>query len=259
MSESTFLRLINLPKWSTLDHKNKKMIMLTGTFLISHLLTTTFGIRKKLTDMLGEERWINIRANLSMGLYFPALYLYIFKTRNNSPVNDNLRIPIISEHQYLSKIGIFLKVIGFGCLPLFVGQSQPNAVHAGDMTPMDQRKSNAQNMDFIKGMVRITRHPLLLSMTNIFIGDILICGHYASLFFCAPMAFVCLFGLNHQDQRHKKIFGGESIWFKKTSAIPGHAMLTEKYSIKQIIEEIGSQRIAMSVGLTSFVYWYCTK
>eukprot|EP01083_Nonionella_stella_P050839 135113_1 len=85
---------------------------------------------------------------------------------------------------------------------------------------MEQRKISAENVKSIKGVTRITRHPLLLSLNNIFIGDFLICGHYSCLFFCLPMSVLCLFGLYHQDKRHKQWFGKESVWFKQTSVIP---------------------------------------
>ena len=137
--------------------------------------------------------------------------------------------------------GLVLLLMPLACLLFLCAFTSPNPMAAG-------RPPETDSADPVRGIQRVTRHPLLWSIAIWAGGHILAAGDLAGLLFFGALLLVAALGSVLADRRRMRRGGpGWGIYFQTTSNLPFYAILQGRQ--RWAPREIGTARLAGALGL----------
>lgn len=108
--------------------------------------------------------------------------------------------------------------------------------------------------DLVKGMLRITRHPLLWGIAVWATGHLMVNGDVASLVLFGTMLFLALIGTRMIDAKRRRALGTKyEAFVAQTSNIPFAAVAGGRQTLG--LTEIGWWRIALAIGIWALIAW----
>lgn len=240
---------------------DRKVLLWGSAFVATHTILSHPPIRTKLIKGVfnnSDRNFAGIYSIVTLATLLPAAYIYRTKTSKQEPCP---KIPLIEKNKELcDKIGLVLQLMAIMDIPLLGSGKTP--LNSG-LTPA-QRNAIANNSEAcVRGINRLTRHPLFWMITFGSLGNLLRNGTYSGLYFYMPIIIEGIFGSYKQDlrlqQEYKTKSGELSVFYKETNWFPGWGFITGKQSFIKTHEEIGLIRIGLSVLLGIVAYKYLTK
>lgn len=137
--------------------------------------------------------------------------------------------------------GLVILVMPLACLLFLCAVTSPYPMAAG-------RPPETDAADPVRGIQRVTRHPLLWSILLWAAGHMLAAGDLAALLFFGALLLVAALGSFLADRRRLRRGGaGWGIYFQITSNLPFQAILQGRQ--RWLPREIGAVRLAAALGL----------
>jgi len=176
-------------------------------FVITHLATTGASIRPRLVNALGAGPYLGVYSLVAFGTFIP-LTIEFFRNKHSGPMLWYLRdiAPIRWTAIVLAALAIVMLVASF---------ITPSPASMAPNAPKEPR-----------GVLKITRHPLFVSIVLFAIAHLLMNGWLGDVLYFGTYIVVSVVGAFHQDQRKLAQLGEPYQRFsEKTSIIPGTALI----------------------------------
>jgi uncharacterized membrane protein len=183
-------------------------------FAGSHMFLSSLRVRGRIVAGIGERAFAGLYSVVALVTFVPIVWTY-WGARHSGPMLWNLR-----GLAAVRLLAIVLAAIGFALVSAsFV---QPSA--AG----MDPRA-----VPRAQGILRITRHPLLMGLGLWGMAHTLVNGFLADVVFFGGFPLFALFGAAHQDAR-KQADRGQRLgpFFDETSLLPFVAIATGRNRVE---------------------------
>lgn len=140
-----------------------------------------------------------------------------------------------------------LLVMPFACLLLVCALTQRNPTALGQAPDPDSPEP-------ARGIVRVTRHPMMWAVALWAIVHILANGDLASLIFFGTFALLALVGSVLIDARRTEARPpGWGVFLQRTSNLPFRAILERRQRL--VLSEIGLPRLAAALALYVALIW----
>ena len=127
----------------------------------------------------------------------------------------------------------------------------------GLMTPNPtsvRQEGVLERPDAAKGMLRISRHPVLWGVVVWALGHLLVNGDRASIVLFGAMLFLAVFGTASIDAKRKRVLGPTwDAFAAQTSNVPFAAILGGRQKLR--LGEIGWLRIVVAVAAWAALAW----
>jgi uncharacterized membrane protein len=172
-------------------------------FAISHTVPSSATLRPKLIDKLGAGPFMGLYSLVSFAFFVPLVWVY-FRNRHAGEL-------FYARAPQAYRIAFVLAFIGLTLLVASV--FRPSPVSLGG-------KPEA------KGLIRITRHPLFLSMGLLGCAHLLLFGFASDVAFFGGLVAYSIFGSLHQDHRQRLTRPELKEVFDTTSWLPFGAILS---------------------------------
>jgi uncharacterized membrane protein len=177
-------------------------------FGATHMGMSAIPLRGRLVAALGERGFLGIYSLVSFVTFVPLVWTYIAHRHQGLLLIPLAHLPAIHAFALALAWISFASAIG--------GVFQPSALSlvAGG-TPR------------ARGMGRITRHPLFMSLGVWATAHLLVNGFLTDVMFFGGFALFCVIGCAHQDARKRAVRGDElEQYFAETSLLPFGAILS---------------------------------
>lgn len=199
-------------------------------FAITHMLLAER--RENLIHSLGSRLYIVVYSGVAFACFIPLVWVYI----NNRHAGELLFI----APSWLQHIGMGLSLLGISIIPAAVLRSSP--------VGMIPRPPEAT------GLLRITRHPLFMSLGLWGLGHCLINNFQTDILFFGGFAVFAVIGCAHQDRRKQKEQDGQlEAFFAETSLLPFVAIASGRNRL--VANELPWLWMGVGAGLAFFLYW----
>jgi uncharacterized membrane protein len=199
------------------------LVLALAFLFLTHYGISSTGARDRMVARLGELPYRGVYSLISV----VALVLPVLAYRNASYVG--LWPPLTWLH-IVTHLCMLL-----ACLLLVGGLSTANP------TAMDQIKA-LDRPEPARGVLRITRHPVMWAVALWGIGHVVARGDLASLLFFGGLAAFALVGARLLDQKHERRAGEAFRRFKQmSSVVPFGAILAGRQRV--VLGEIGLRRV----------------
>ncbi|ETO20967.1 hypothetical protein RFI_16238 [Reticulomyxa filosa] len=228
--------------WREITPENRKVIFCMSSFVGTHTIMSHPNIREWLIGKLTLANFVGVYSLISAATLLPALHTYVIRTKNTGPM-----IPLIEQNQDLCfKIGVLFKLLAIQFIPLFQTGTQPAEV---GLTSTAKQERSSQP---VRGVMKITRHPLFWMFNFFGLGLILTNGTYSDLYFNAFLLSEGVFGALHQDYRHRQSEKLDAKFFENTTWYPN------VFNIRSALQDISWDRLFAEVAITTFGILYFT-
>lgn len=206
-------------------------------FVASHLALPVAAVRAALIARLGENGYLIFYSVISLALFAWAIAAYIA-----APRIDLWTSPTALRH-------VALTLVFLAALFLICGYSQGNPT----MVKLDRLAGEQP-----RGIIRVTRHPIMWSGGLWAIAHLLANGDAAGLMLFGGVGFLALAGTVLIDRRRRRT-GGEA-WRAleaKTSNVPFVALIQGRAGagLGWTLAEIGALRLGLGVALFALLFW----
>lgn len=178
------------------------IVALWVLFLATHMSLSSQSLRPKLVEKIGPSGFLGVYSVIALAIFIPLAWIYFAHKHAGVYLWYGSTIPWMRPLVYVGMVLAFTLAIGGNINP------SPASIAPGDGT--------------IRGVLRITRHPLfmgvgLFGLLHLAVARI----HGADLAFFGGLPIVALIGCAHQDRR-KLATGGESFrrFYEETSFLP---------------------------------------
>lgn len=171
-------------------------------FAGSHYLLSSLRVRRPLIERLGQGGFVALYSAAAFASFIPLVATY-WRHKHDGPQLWNLTgMPGIRL--------LAIVVIGLGAVFLVLSFLQPSPT---GMVPGAPKRA--------RGVTRITRHPLFLSISLWGLGHMLVNGFLGDAIFFGGFIVHAVVGAVHQDAR-KRALEGESLapFYAETSLLP---------------------------------------
>lgn len=201
-----------------------------GAFCGTHLFMSHTPVRNYLIDKIGEGPFLASYSAVSAGTLGIAAYAYLIG-RGRGPVVHNLGEKAVAQYT-----GAAVKWAGFFTAAQGVVTPSPMAVvKRKHLQPGEEVE--------VKGIHRITRHPVFCGMAMWGLGCMLQRGRLIDMVFWGGFPAFYFIGSLHQDYRFSKALP-RSYW-ASTSIIPFQSVLDGSQSAVKAYEEMSAMSIRM--------------
>lgn len=205
-----------------------ELIAASILFLGSHILMSAVPIRTPLVGKLGPVAFMALYSIVAIGAFSWMIHAYI-----QAPVITLFDPGVGLKHLTLS-------VMAVSCFLIVCGYTQPNATAVG----MERSGLKAG----ARGVLKITRHPVMWGVALWALCHGLANGHAAALVFFGAMAFLAIAGASHIDKLKRAAGNKEwDAYMETTSHVPLMAIIKGKTRVER--GEYKWWQILLSVGL----------
>lgn len=200
------------------------LIISTLTFVLGHLALSSLAVRKPFEKRLGAQGYQGVYSLFAIGAMIGMVWAY-----RASPYIELFRAPPWTR--WIPNVAMPIAFLFFLC-----------SVSTRNPTTVGQEKF----VEFEpKGILRITRHPMLWSFALWGLAHMTANGDIASLILFAGIAILALAGMKHIDSRRRVTLGDAWTPFaEKTSLVP-----FAKGNIGKALREIGPARFIVTLLL----------
>jgi len=228
--------------WSEVTPDNRKVIFYMTAFVGTHTIFSHGKMRERLIAKLTLSNYINGYTLVGLATLFPALYIYLRKTKNTGDA-----IPFIQQHQDLCfGIGVFLKLLALQFIPLYGTGAQPALI---GLTEKEKQQLAARP---VRGVMKITRHSLFWMLNFLSLGLILTNGTYSDLYFNGFIIAEGLLGSLHQDHRHRSANNLQKEFFEQSTWFPNF------FNYPSTFKDISWDRVFAQIGFATVGFLYYT-
>ncbi len=174
----------------------------------THTLLTTGAVRPRLIERLGDKGYQGVYSLISLATFVALCWMY-FNNRHGGAMLWHLD-DSSALHTLLMLVAGFAITMVAGAGP----QPSPVGMMAGD-------KPKAY------GMLRISRHPMFMSLGLWGLAHALVNGYLNDVLFFGGFFVYAILGCSHQDAR-KRAAAGKDLeeFFAETSLVPFAAIVT---------------------------------
>jgi uncharacterized membrane protein len=176
------------------------IILLWMGFAGSHLLLSSMPVRQRLIARVGENAFRGVYSLVAFIFFIPLVWVY-FANKHAGP--ELWAVPVGPALRWTIYAGMALAFV------LIVGsfvQPSPASMVPGKATP--------------RGILRITRHPLLMGIALFGLVHLLPNGHVADVAFFGGFVLFPIVGAWHQDQRKLATVPEYRAFYEETSLLP---------------------------------------
>ncbi len=177
------------------------IVLLWVVFAATHMVPSSLRWRPRLVGALGERAFMGLYSVVSLAVFVPLVSIYL-DNRHDGPLLWSLSIgPVLRWILYVPMGAAFVLVVG--------GLVEPNP---GSLVGRDTT---------VRGIHRITRHPLLMGFGLFGLVHLPWNGFASDVAFFAGFPLFVLIGCAHQDRR-KLSTQGEAYraWHAATPFLP---------------------------------------
>jgi uncharacterized membrane protein len=179
------------------------------SFLASHLIISSSGVRARLISAVGEQPYRGIYSLVAAATLGPLIYVFA-RNKHAGPLLWYLRA--VAPIRWLAWILMLAALI------LFVG-SFINPNPGGMGAPSGRREP--------RGILKITRHPSFVAFSLFGIAHIMMNGWAGDVIFFGMFPALGILGGMHQDQRKIRELGESyRAFLAKTSFVPFAALVS---------------------------------
>jgi len=207
------------------------LVLAQAIFIGSHLGLASPRVREPLIARMGENSFRGFFALMALGTL----------------------MGVISAWRLAPQVELWPGGSWFGLAPLLLmlpallflvaGVSQSNPSAAG-------QKLGADPGAAVRGVMRITRHPLMWAIGLWGLAHVIAAGDLASLIFFGGLAGLAIGGAARLDRKHARLQGeGWHRFASQTSFIPFAAIAAGRHGLGQTLVELGPVRLGVSAGL----------
>jgi uncharacterized membrane protein len=186
------------------------IVLLWLAFAGSHVVLSGRTVRPRLVAALGHEPFLGIYSLIALATFIPLVWVF-FADRHAGPLLwTTIGPPGVARWANYALMGAALALLVAGLLP---SGTAPSAMTAsGPAEP--------------KGLIRITRHPMLAAFGLFGIAHLLVNGSAAAVAFFAGFPLFAWIGGRHQDARKVHEVPGYEALLSTTSITPFAAIVT---------------------------------
>lgn len=211
------------------------LILATAVFLLAHLGLSSTPLRGALLRVVGEGPYRGLYSLLAL-----AAIVWMSWAYTEAPF-----VPLWEVGPEL--LAVPLVVMPFALLGAVCGVSQPNPSAAGPPVPIDRAEP-------ARGLLRVTRHPLLTGIALWAAAHIAAKGDVASLVFFGGLLLLAVAGAPLMERRKRAERGAD--WqdlAAATSIVPFAAILSGRNRL--VLGEIGWLRFGVALWLYVMLLW----
>jgi uncharacterized membrane protein len=203
------------------------LVLAAAVFLATHYVSST-PLRSGLVAVLGEKAYLGLYTLISLATLGWMIWAYIKAPYVRWWVGDEFKAWAI----VLMPVALLLVVIG--------GMTRnPSAV---------RQESLLRSLGEPRGILRITRHPLLWGITLWALLHVIVRGDAASAVFFGGFAFLAISGTMLQDARKSTAIGADWQRFTSvTSNVPFVAIIQGRNRF--VFEEIGWKKVLIGLAV----------
>lgn len=183
-------------------------------FAATHVGMSSISLREKLVGALGERGFLGVYSLVSLSTFVPLVRCYLANRHQGPPV-----LTIVNLLPGVHGLAMAIAWASFACA--IGGVFQPSALSLG-----------ASGVARARGLGRITRHPLFMSLGVWAAAHLLVNVFLSDAIFFGGFALFCVVGCAHQDARKRAVRGAElDAYFAETSLLPFGAILSGRNRI----------------------------
>ena len=176
------------------------LVLLWIGFAGSHLVLSSMLVRRRIIGRIGEDAFRGVYSLVAFAFFIPLVWVY-FANKHAGPAL--WVVPVGPALRWLLYTGMALAFV------LIVGsfiQPSPANIVPGTATP--------------RGILRITRHPLLMGLSLFGLVHLVPNGHAADVAFFGGFVLFPIIGARHQDQRKLATVPEYRAFYEQTSLLP---------------------------------------
>ncbi|NNL67294.1 MAG: hypothetical protein HKP30_13685 [Myxococcales bacterium] len=168
-----------------------QIALLWLAFAGSHVLLSSRALRPRITGRIGERAFLGLYSLLSLALFVPLVSIYLDHRHEGAFLWTVSMTPVVTWLVYaLMTVGILLVV-------------------AGLVAPAPTSLLGERGAPPVHGMVRITRHPLIMGFGWIGLVHLIPNASPTDVAFFAGLPAFAVLGCRHQEQRMRESRGPE--------------------------------------------------
>jgi uncharacterized membrane protein len=203
-------------------------------FGVTHVGMSAISVRGRLVETLGERGFLGVYSLVSFATFVPLVWTYLAHLHQGPLVVGVAHLP------GLHALALAVAWASFACA--IGGVFQPSALSLG-----------AGGATRARGVGRITRHPLFMSLGVWAAAHLLVNGFLTDVLFFGGFALFCVIGCAHQDARKRATRGGElEQYFAETSLLPFGAILTGRNRV--VWSELPWLGLSVGAALATTLY-----
>lgn len=214
--------------------------LLWAGFAGAHLLLSGASLRPRLVARLGPDAFRGLYS-LVVVVWFAALVWYYAHHKHTGPLLWTA-VGSSAVAQLLSHGLMFLAfaLLVPATLPAHVA---PSSVRAGE-----------HDVGAARGLLRITRHPLLVALALFGLAHLLVNGNLVDVVFFGGFPLFVWIGTRHQDARLTRDRPGYGALIAETSLVPFAAVLTGRQRV--VAAELPWGAMGAGLAVAAAVRWW---
>ena len=160
------------------------ILALWVAFAGTHIALSSLSLRAKLVQSIGDKGFLGLFSVVALAIFIPLVAVYAHNKHAGSFLWYWGGIPAIRHSVYLGQGLAFSLIVG------------------GNLTPSPASLASRPGSSEVRGVLRITRHPLLMGVGLFGALHLLVARvHTSDLIFFAGLPAFALLGCWHQDRR----------------------------------------------------------
>jgi len=208
------------------------VILLWGGFAATHIGLSGARLRPYLVERLGTPGFLVSYSLISFAFFIPLCWVYLTH-KHAGPLLWSMPLGPIGRWGFYALAGVAVTLAAAGLM-----QPSPASLAGGTMA--------------VRGVVRLTRHPLFMGFGLLGLLHLIPNGFASDVAFFAGLPLFAVIGCWHQDQR--KLASGPPGYREFVAATP-FIPFTRPGAIRGI-RELGPARIVIGIAAAAVMRWY---
>ena len=208
------------------------ILLLWLAFAVTHMGLSSARFRPLLVERVGEGPFLGLYSAVSLVLFVPLVWFYLGHKHDgpilwSSPITPSMR-PL-----FLVAVGVAMSLSILGLL-----QPSPASIAPGQME--------------VRGVARITRHPLFMGFGLVGLLHMIPNGAASDLAFFGGLPLFAIVGCRHQDRR--KLAAGLPGYRQYVDATP-FLPFTAVGTLRGL-REVGPLRLGIAIAGSVLIRWF---
>lgn len=208
---------------------------LWAAFIVSHVALSSRVLRPRLVGAVGEQSFLGIYSIVALATFVPLVRAFWIGRHSGPLLWTTLGPPDLARG-----LAYVLMAVAFA---LFVCSLVPGSTAPSAM--------QARGPIAVRGVLRITRHPMLAAFALFGLAHLLVNGTLTDVLFFGGFPLFTWLGARHQDQRKREERPGYDAVLASTSLVPFAAILAGRQRL--VLAELPWMPISVGLGLTFVV------